>query len=137
MKAATALMNRIMLALSSAGRTVWRNTTAQGWAGKSFELRAGETYKAKGGERVVIDAYPIKAGLCVGSGDIIGIDSVVITPDMVGKKVAIFCSWEVKSGTGRATPAQINFAKFIRNAGGVAEVVRNEQEAVSARLFKD
>lgn len=137
MKAATALMNRIMLALSEAGRTVWRNTTAQGWAGKSIALQRGDVYRAKGGERVVFDAYPIKAGLCVGSGDIIGIDSVVITPEMVGQRVAVFCSWEVKSGTGRATKEQINFAKFVRNAGGVAEVVRNEQEAVAARLFKD
>jgi len=137
MKASTALMNRIMLALSEAGRTVWRNTTAQGWAGKSFSLAPGQVYKAKGGERVVVDPYPIKAGLCVGSGDIIGIDSVVITPDMVGKRVAIFCSWEVKSGTGRASTEQINFARFVRNAGGVAEVVRSEQEAVAARLFKD
>lgn len=137
MKAATVLMNRIMRALSDAGVTVWRNNTAQGWAGQSVALQPGQTYKARGGERVVFDAYPIKAGLCVGASDIIGLQSVTITPDMVGKTVAVFCAYEVKSGTGRATKEQANFIAFVRSRGGVAEIVRTEQDAVNARLFED
>lgn len=137
MKASTALQNRIWLALSAAGKVVFRNITAQGWAGKSFELKAGEKYTARGGERVVMDPYPIKAGLCKGSGDLIGGDPVVITPDMVGKTLLVFASWEVKSGTGRPTTEQNTFARVIRSRGGIAEIVRNEEEALSARLFKD
>ena len=137
MKASTALQNRIWLALSAAGKIVFRNITAQGWAGKSFELKPGETYRAKGGERVVLDPYPIKAGLHKGSGDLIGGDPVVITPDMVGKTVLIFASWEVKSGEGRPTQEQKQFAKVIRANGGIAEIVRSPEEALSARLFKD
>lgn len=137
MKASTALMNRVLLALSSAGRVVWRNTVAQGWAGKSEVLYPGQRYVARGGERLVHDPYPIKAGLCVGSGDIIGITRVVVTPDMVGKTVAVFSSWEVKSGTGRPTKEQVHFVRFVRESGGIAEVVRDEAEALSTRLFKD
>lgn len=137
MKASTALMNRIMLALSEAGRIVFRNTTANGWAGKSFSLAPGQVYTARGGERVVLDAYPIKAGLCTGSGDLIGGERVIITPDMVGKTLLVFASWEVKHGTGRATKEQLNFARVIREAGGIAEIVRDETEALNARLFKD
>ncbi|MGO8269233.1 hypothetical protein ACC862_24025 [Rhizobium ruizarguesonis] len=137
MKASTALQNRIMLALSKAGRLVFRNITAQGWAGKSFELKAGDRFTAPTKCRVVLDPYPINAGLCVGSGDIIGGESIVITPDMVGSTVLVFASWEVKSGTGRPTEHQKNFANRIRELGGIAEIVRSEEEAVSARLFKD
>jgi len=137
MKAATALQNRIWLALSGAGKLVFRNITAQGWAGKSFELKRGEVYTAKGGERVVMDPYPIKAGLTKGSGDLIGGDPVVVTPDMVGKTILVFASWEVKSGTGRPTPEQKQFAKVVRERGGIAEVVRSPEEALNARLFRD
>lgn len=137
MKASTALQNKIMLALSAAGKVVFRNITAQGWAGKSFELKRGEKYVAKGGERVVLDPYPIKAGLHKGSGDLIGGHPVVITPDMIGKTILVFASWEVKSGTGRPTPEQKQFATVIRANGGIAEIVRSEEEALSARLFKD
>lgn len=130
MKRATALMNRIALALSGAGATVWRNTTARGWAGKSFPLSAGETYRAKGGERVVMDAFPIDAGLCKGSGDIIGLVEVEVTPEMVGSRLAVFGSWEVKSGSGRASKDQKRFAEHVKACGGIAAIVRTEAEAL-------
>jgi hypothetical protein len=135
MKASTALQNRIMLALSEAGRLVFRNITAQGWAGKSFELKAGEKYTAPTRCRVVLDPYPIKAGLCVGSGDLIGGEEVTITPDMVGQTVLVFASWEVKSGTGRPTEEQKTFARVVRGRGGIAATVRSEEEAVAATRF--
>lgn len=130
MSTGTALMNRCMLALSRAGATVWRNTTAAGWAGKSFTLSRGEVYRARGGERVVLDAYPINAGLCEGSGDIIGLNTIEITPDMIGMRLAVFCSWEVKDGKGRATKPQDNFAGFVTAAGGIGAIIRSEAEAL-------
>jgi hypothetical protein len=75
--------------------------------------------------------------LAVGSGDLIGGDPIIITPDMVGKTILVFASWEVKSGTGRPTPEQKQFAKVVRERGGIAEVVRSPEEALSARLFRD
>lgn len=130
MSTGTNLMNRCLIALSKAGATVWRNTTAAGWAGKSFSLSRGEVYHARGGERVVLDAYPIKAGLCEGSGDIIGLNTIEITPDMVGTHVAVFCSWEVKDGQGRPTPKQTHFAGFVAAAGGIGVIIRSEAEAL-------
>lgn len=131
MKAATALQNRIMMALSAAGRIVFRNNVGLGWSGKVLHKDPVK------GTVLLGDARPVKFGLIKGSGDLIGGIPTVITSDMVGKRVLIFASWEVKSGTGKATPDQINFAKAIRHHGGVAEIVRDEGEAVSCRLFKD
>lgn len=130
MSTGTALMNRCLIALSKAGATVWRNTVATGWAGKSFSLSRGEVYRARGGERVVLDAYPIKAGLCLGSGDIIGLVTVIVTPDMVGRRFAVFGSWEAKDGLGRATKEQSHFAEFVTAAGGIGEIIRSEAEAL-------
>ncbi|TJW82547.1 MAG: hypothetical protein E5V92_22115 [Mesorhizobium sp.] len=132
MSTGTNLMNRCLIALSKAGATVWRNTTASGWAGKSFSLSPGEVYRARGGERVVLNAYPIKAGLCTGSGDIIGAYSIVITPEMVGRRVAVFGTWEVKDGTGRPSKEQAHFAGFIADAGGIGTIIRSEAEALES-----
>lgn len=132
MSTGTALMNRVLLALSSAGLSVWRNSTAVGWGGKSFSLRPGETYTAKGGERVVVDARPIKAGLCPGSSDIIGFKTVTITSDMVGRRIAVFGAWEVKSGSGRPTQEQKQFVSHVAEGGGIASVVRSPEEALAA-----
>jgi hypothetical protein len=132
MSTGTALMNRVTRTLSEFGATVFRNTTAKAWAGKSFALRPGDVYRAHGGERVVLNAYPIQAGLCVGSSDVIGMVPVVITPAMVGKQVAVFAGWEVKDGEGRATKDQKNFVNHIVATGGIGVVVRSEAEAIEA-----
>ena len=61
----------------------------------------------------------------VKSGDLIGIRSVLITPDMVGSKIGQFVSIEVKkpgwrySGAGRET-AQMAWIKIVVGLGGYA-----------------
>lgn len=69
-------------------------------------------------------------GLCVGSSDLIGYKSVVVTPDMVGKRVAIFCALEGKGAHGsRATDAQKRYLALVRAAGGIAGIFRGVIEA--------
>lgn len=64
-----------------------------------------------------------------GGSDLIGMRSVVITSDMVGKTVAVICALEVKHGSNRATPEQENFIRVITAAGGLAGVVRTPDDA--------
>lgn len=64
-----------------------------------------------------------------GGSDLIGYRSVTITQDMVGQRVAIFAAIEIKTETGRATPAQRNFIDHIRRAGGIAGIVRSVADA--------
>jgi len=125
-------MNACLKALSGAGALVFRNNTGSGWAGKSFGLTSGQVYRAKGGERVVLDARPLKAGLCTGSSDIIGGTPVVVTPDMVGSTVLVFTAVEVKDGTGRPTKEQANFVEVVRKSGGLAAFARSADEALAA-----
>ena len=64
-----------------------------------------------------------------GGSDLIGYRSITITPDMVGQRVAVFTAIEIKTATGRATPAQKHFIEHIAKAGGIAAIVRSVAEA--------
>lgn len=71
----------------------------------------------------------IRYGLCTGSSDIIGWQSVVVTPDMVGRRVAVFVAIECKSDSGRPTKEQLAFIAAVKAAGGIAGVCRSSEDA--------
>lgn len=68
-------------------------------------------------------------GLARGSADLIGWRTVTITPDMVGRRLAVFCSIEVKTSTGRLRPEQQAWLGAVAGAGGVAGVARSVGDA--------
>lgn len=108
-----------MLACSAAGITIWRNNTAQGWQ--------GEKIIKKGRDVLLVNARPIKCGLCVGSADLIGIKPVVIQPGDVGKTMGIFTAIEVKTGKGRVRPDQVTFLEHVEERGGIGVVGRSSE----------
>lgn len=73
---------------------------------------------------------PIRMGLAVGSHDLIGFKSAIITPEMVGRKIAIFTSIEVKNETGRLREGQSNWMAMCRDAGALVGVARSVSDAV-------
>lgn len=64
-----------------------------------------------------------------GGSDLIGWTPIAITPDMVGRKIAIFTAIEVKGPKTRTTPDQVNFIERIRADGGIAGVARSPADA--------
>lgn len=65
------------------------------------------------------------------SADLIGIESVLITPDMIGKMIGRFLSREIKKAdwVWKGTPeeeAQLRWATFINSKGGNAAIVNFE-----------
>lgn len=108
----TGIQRAIMLALSEAGCTVWRNNTAGAWIGRIVHRL--------GSQVTLADAHMITFGLCVGSSDIIG-----IAPD--GRFLAV----EVKTATGRATPEQQKFIEHVRSRGGIAGIARSPSDALA------
>lgn len=75
------------------------------------------------------DGRVITSGLCKGSADLVGWQTVTITQDMVGKKAAVFLSVEVKGERTRVTPEQENWAAFVKKCGGKAVIARSLQDA--------
>ena len=73
---------------------------------------------------------PVQFGLARGSADLIGWRTVTVTPEMVGQQIAVFTSIEVKTPTGRLTPAQAAWLNSVTVSGGIAGVARNLADAL-------
>lgn len=121
------IMRRIMLAVGAFKNVrIFRNNTGTGWVGERVAQ-----YKEKGEAYLVLkNPRPLKTGLCLGSSDLIGFVTVTISPEMIGRKVAIFTALEVKTKTGRATTEQRDFISMVQAFGGLAGIPRNEQDAI-------
>lgn len=115
----TVLQNNIRLALSARcpNATVFRNHT-----GALRDPRTGQM---------------VRFGLAPGSPDLVGWRTVTVTPEMVGQRLAVFCGLEVKIPGGRVRADQMHFLDRLRDAGGVAGVVRSEDEAVAILSDRD
>jgi len=77
----------------------------------------------------------VQFGLNPGSADLIGWRTITITPEMVGKPVAVFASVEVKTDTGRVKPEQQNWLEQVKKAGGLAVIARSPEDA--AEFFRN
>ena len=69
-------------------------------------------------------------GLARGSADLIGWRTITITPAMVGQRVAVFTSIEVKTPTGRVRPDQQAWLGTVQSAGGIAGIARSVPDAL-------
>lgn len=72
---------------------------------------------------------PVQFGLARGSADLIGWRTIVVTPDMVGQRIAVFTSLEIKTPTGRLAPTQRAWMGAVLKAGGIAGVARTVSDA--------
>lgn len=59
-------------------------------------------------------------------GDRIGWTEVVITPEMVGKTVAVFTNIEVKGDGDRLKTGQVRWHDFVLEHGGISEIWRGD-----------
>jgi hypothetical protein len=99
---------------------LYRNNVGMAYAGKP---------KKRGRSVFIANAYPVRYGLEVGSADLIGYRMVTITPDMVGRKLAVFASVECKDDEGKPSDKQEAWRAQIKAAGGLACVARSVEEA--------
>ena len=68
-------------------------------------------------------------GLARGSADLIGWRTITVTQAMVGTRLAIFTSIEVKTPTGRVRPEQQAWLEAVLQAGGIAMIARSVPDA--------
>lgn len=116
------IMRAMMLACSENGATVFRHNVGLGWSGRLISHTPEKT--------ILANARPLHAGLQRGAGDIIGWKTVTITPDMVGKQIAVFASIEAKTKSGKPSQEQTNWIGAVRKAGGFAGIARDSDEAI-------
>ena len=111
------LGKRICLLASELGARIFRCNRGEGWIGKStFFDRPGKV-EVYPGDVIIRKAKRIQFGLCNGNGDYIGFSST-------GR----FISLELKTETGKIRKEQIAFADAVNKSGGIAGIVRDEEE---------
>ena len=94
---------------------LFRCNVGMGWTGKVIN---------KIGNKIVLENPRPYHGFPVGTPDLIGFTSVEITPDMIGKKIAVFTVEEIKTESyKKVTKEQKNFLKMVEDLGGIARVV--------------
>ncbi|MEY8688400.1 MAG: hypothetical protein AB9M53_00790 [Leptothrix sp. (in: b-proteobacteria)] len=115
---------------------LFRANSGRAWIG------AGKPQRLRDGSVIIPGGRPIALGLALASGDpvvgqsdLIGWTSIVITPEMVGCRVAVITAIECKRETGgRTTSQQLNFVDQVRAAGGISGVANTP--AVAQALIR-
>lgn len=67
-----------------------------------------------------------------GGSDLIGFHTIEITPEMVGRKMALFMAVEVKDAGGKIRPKQKHFIEFLKNAGCIALFAMSSEDVRKA-----
>lgn len=116
------IQSRALLELSRGLTRLFRCNTGMGWAGNISE-------RGKGWIKI-FNPRPLHAGLTVGGSDTIGWTSVEITPQMIGKRVAVFTAIEFKAPGKYPSREQRNFLEIVREAGGIGGVAHSVDDAV-------
>ena len=108
----------IQLAATHEGWRLFHQNVGMAWAGNVVEQTPSRV--------VIVNPRPLRAGLCTGSGDLIG----WVPMDIGGVTVGVFASVEAKTKRGRVTDAQANFLTQVNDFGGIAVIARSDSEAV-------
>ena len=101
------LINEYLLNLPENMR-MFRTNSGMAWAGKAV----------KKGDITLIKNARVFWGMPEGWPDLTGWETVVITPDMVGQKIAVFSVVEVKTGSTKLSKKQNQFKELILKMGG-------------------
>lgn len=111
----------VRLEASQHGFRLFRNNRGMFWTLDSI--------KEVGGKYYINNPRKIRAGLeGNGTPDFVGWKPVTITPDMVGKQLAVFTGFEVKTKKGPATKAQKKFIELLGSHGGISGITRDPDD---------
>lgn len=109
----SALLRHLLLAASALGARLFRNQIGR------YRLACQTCILCQRDGRVV------SSGLAVGSPDLVGWQTVTVTPEMVGQRIAVFVGIEAKTATGRLTEDQRAFQTALARAGARVGVARS------------
>ena len=104
-----------ILANLGPGERLFRANSGQGYTGKPVFMKNG-VLKLLG--------YRVFRAMPEGFPDLIGWKTITVTPEMVGKQIAVFWGKEVKTGKLQPTKAQRKFGEVLEKMGGIFEVFR-------------
>ena len=115
------LMNERLAAMPES-RRLFRINAGAGWVGKIRRLKRFSMYQVQPGDIVLKNARPLQAAP-EGWPDLAGWETVTVTPDMVGKKIAVWYGEELKA-TGAQSKGQKRFQEQVERMGGIYRLIR-------------
>ncbi|MCC5466122.1 VRR-NUC domain-containing protein [Pelosinus baikalensis] len=119
------IQNEVRIAISENSLGVcFRANVGVAWVGNKI-------IKQKDGSILIKEPRPFKTGLPEGFSDLLIIQSLVVTPEMVGQQVAQASFLEIKKLTGKPSSAQLNFIEQMQRLGAKAGVARSVEDALS------
>lgn len=118
-------------ALSNGDVRLFRNNVGEAWVGKVIYHDA---FKA-----IIENPFRVAYGLAPGSSDLIGWRSLLVTPEMIGRRVAVFASLEAKRPGRNAVPSKDQEAWLWQcsEAGALAGIFTNTDEARRVLLLTE
>ena len=131
------ITNRRLIDASKRCRKLFRNHRGKAWQGKSIQIRNKNQLFAfinsvKNRDKInfVVIENPrfCEFGLYSGAGDLIGWEEIIVTKEMIGKKLAIFTSEEIKSFTDRMSVAQKTWHDVVTMAGGNSDIIKEQKD---------
>lgn len=117
----------IRIRASQLGARLFRRNVGQGWIGNAVVFKKSETVGVQAGDVLIRQARPFHNGT-TGQYDNHGWRVVVITPEMVGQRIAQVVEIEAKQGRDTESPEQISWGEKVRADGGVAGVARTLED---------
>jgi hypothetical protein len=124
----TPILKRIMLKCSTGTSRLFRMNVGRGWIGESIRFSRHGSVRVEPGDVLVKNARPFHSGI-EGMHDLIGWQSVTVAPEMVGMRLAVFASLEVKGKGGRPRKMQLVWNDNVKKAGGLSGIVYCVEEA--------
>ncbi|WP_368762008.1 hypothetical protein [Klebsiella pneumoniae] len=133
MASESTVQRKIWLGLGAISR-LFRLNTGRAWLSN---MGPAGVQKLADGAVLIKSARSIAIGFAAPSGDPVegasdlnGWTTVEVTPEMVGKRVAIYTAIETKATKGgRKREGQINFCEQVDAAGGIAGFANSEEAA--------
>lgn len=116
------LQKKLIIMASQLGHRLFRCQTAQGWVGESVRFSKDQKVFVHCGDVLIRKARPLHAGLVDGGSDLIGWHG----------KTGQFIALETKTTDGKTAKERIvtqqNFIDAVNKSGGIAGIVRTEEE---------
>lgn len=105
---------------------LWKINSGLAWQGKQAVIQ---------GIKCLINLRPFR-GAEAGLADTIGFDSIEITPEMVGKKIAVFVGSEIKASPNeKLSKVQQRFRDMVVAMGGIHREHRPDKVIETTKIY--
>jgi len=130
------ILKEFAISFSKLGGRLFRCNSGMAWAGNAAVIKQTRNCRVHPGDVIIKQARPFH-GMVKGTSDMLGFTKMYITPEMVGREIAVFTAIEVKTPGVYATKEQKSFIKMVTELGGISLIAKKFDDVLQAiEIFK-